>query len=430
MNYAGNPYHFRQDSSFLYYFGIDRPHLAATMDLASGNTTLYGEDYTLDDVVWMGPQPSLAELAGLSGGMQLARPQDLDLRLQQAIRSEEPVHFLPPYRAENLRYLMHQWNTSAEQIASMASEALIRAVAAQRNLKQEEEILQLSQACDRTTEMHLTAMRTARPGLLESAVMAAVRQVPLSYGSDVAYPIICSRHGEILHNHAHDNMLRAGDLLLLDAGSESTLHYAGDSTRTIPVSGRFDDTQKALYQLVLDSQRSAIDALRPGVKYYDVHLLAAKVIASGLKDLGLMRGDTDEAVAAGAHALFFPHGLGHMIGLDVHDMEDLGEQYVGYGDGTERSTQFGLKALRLGQALQAGNVITVEPGCYFIPALIDRWQAEKRFEAFLNYQEIQKFRRFGGIRIEDDLLITEGGARILGEPLPKTVAEVEAVMQG
>ncbi|MCB0842880.1 MAG: Xaa-Pro dipeptidase, partial [Bacteroidetes bacterium] len=281
-----------------------------------------------------------------------------------------------------------------------------------------------------TNEMHLTAMRMARPGMTEAEIAAAVLAVPHKHDSHLSFPIICSIHGETLHNHYHHNTLESGKLLLLDAGGESTMHYAGDMTRTFPVDPTFTEKQTDVYNIVLKALNTSIDLVKPGVTYRMVHLEAAKVIASGLKDLGLMKGDLEEAVAAGAHALFFPHGLGHMMGLDVHDMEDLGEQYVGYTDTMAKSTQFGLKSLRLGRELKPGFVLTIEPGIYFIPALIDKWKSEGLYADFINYSALESYRNFGGIRIEDNYLITENGRRLLGDQVAKTVEDVEAIRRG
>jgi Xaa-Pro aminopeptidase len=230
-----------------------------------------------------------------------------------------------------------------------------------------------------------------------------------------------------LHNHYHGNILQEGQLVLGDFGAQNGMCYAGDITRTCPVSPTFTEVQKSIYEIVLKAEVDSIKACKAGVKYKDIHLDAAKIIASGLKEMGLMKGNVEEAVAQGAHALFFPHGLGHHIGLDVHDMEDLGEQHIGYDAETQRSDQFGTKYLRLGKRLETGNVITVEPGIYFIPELIDKWKGDGMHTDYINYDALNAFRDFGGIRIEDNILINETNSTILGDPIPKTVTEIESL---
>lgn len=424
INYPDQHYPFRQDSSFLYYLGLDRPDLAAMLDPATGETTLYGDEVSLDHLVWMGPQPRLAELAERSGLSQV-KPHAQLLADLQALRVEA-VHFLPPYRPENELVLMQGLGLSPGQARAQASQTLIKAIVAQRSYKSDEEIAELTLAAELTGKMHRRAMHTAQPGLKEAAVMAEVYAEALRADSRPSFSIICSVHGEVLHNTTFANPLTEGDLLLVDAGGESPRHYAGDMTRTLPVSGTFSEQQRAVYEIVLKANRACAKMLRPGLPYREVHLHAAHVIVDGLKDLGLMTGDTAEAVAAGAHALFFPHGLGHMLGLDVHDMEDLGEDYVGYTAELPRSTQAGSRNLRLARPLETGFCLTVEPGIYFIPDLIDRWQADKTCADFIHFDKLAPYRRFGGIRLEDDYVVTEDGADLLGTPVPITIEEVEA----
>ncbi len=428
INYPDQHYPFRQDSSFLYYLGIDRPDLAAMLDPATGESTLYGDDFTLDHQVWMGPQPRLQEWAERSG-LARVKPMAQLIADLQALRVEE-LHFLPPYRPENELTLMQGLGLSPGQARARASLPLIQAIVAQRSYKSDEEIAELKLAAELTGRMHRRAMQVARPGLREAEVMAEVYAEALRADSRPSFSIICSVHGEVLHNTTFAHPLTDGDLLLVDAGGESPLHYAGDMTRTFPANGTFTEQQRAVYEIVLQANRACAEALRPGLPYREVHLQAAEVIVNGLKALGLMKGDTAEAVAAGAHALFFPHGLGHMMGLDVHDMEDLGEDHVGYTDQIVRSQQFGLRNLRLGRALETGFCLTVEPGIYFIPELIDRWQADQTCADFIRFDRLEPYRRLGGIRLEDDYVITQDGADLLGDPVPITVAEVEAHMQG
>jgi len=299
-------------------------------------------------------------------------------------------------------------------------------VAAQRLYKTPEEVADIEMAVDVSREMYAAAMRAAKPGLKEHQIVAEIAKVVMARGCHYSFPPICWVHGETLHNPFYRNTLGAGDVMVLDSGAETPSGNASDITRTIPVGGAFSSQQRAIYEAVLRAQMGAVAAIRPGVPYRDVHLGAAKSFVTDLTALGLMKGNADEAVAAGAHALFFPHGLGHMMGMDVHDMENLGEDIVGYGPGLERSPQFGLNYLRLARKLEPGFVLTVEPGLYFIPALIDQWKAKKTNAAFLNFKEIDKFRDARGYRIEDDVLVTPMGGRVLGPPIPKTVADVEA----
>lgn len=428
-NYKGNTYpHFRQDSTFLYYFGLQHGGMAALLDADSGEATLFGDDLTLEDVVWMGPHPTMAELAAKVGVGKTAPFAQVGAELSKAKASGRPIHFLPPYRYRNM-YQIQQWlGIPFEEQGKQASVALIKAVVNQRAHKGPEEVAEMEKALEITREMHLAVMQGARPGVKEQELAGMAEGIALSRGGGLSYPVILSINGHILHNHDHGNVLKAGDLLLGDFGAETGSRYAGDITRTIPVGGAFDARQKEIYQIVLQAEMNAIAACRPGIQYREVHLQAARHMAEGLKALGLMKGDLGEAVAQGAHALFFPHGLGHMIGLDVHDMEDLGETYVGYSDTVQRSKQFGTAYLRLARELEPGFVFTVEPGIYFIPELIDQWRAEKKFEAYINYDAVEAYRHFGGIRVEDNVLITDTDHRVLGTPIPKMVEELEKVV--
>jgi len=425
MNYADNCFPFRQDSSFLYFLGVDQPGFAGVMDLDEGTTTLFAADLSLDAIVWMGPQPSVAEQAarvGITASAPAARLQEV---VRLARDQGRPVHFLPPYRPENRLRLMDLLGIPPVQQTAEASLAFVQAVIDLRIHKGHEEVVEIERAVNTTVEMHLAAMALARPGMQESEIAARVQEIAVAAGGQLSFPIIATVHGETLHNHFHGNRLEPGQLFLLDAGAESPSHYAGDLTSTFPVDPTFTPRQREVYDIVLSAHMAAVEALKPGVRFRDVHLLACRTLAEGLKKLGLMKGDLDEAVALGAHAMFFQCGLGHMMGLDVHDMEDLGEVWVGY-EGAPKSTQFGLKSLRLARTLQPGFVFTVEPGLYFIPELMDRWRAEKRFMEFIDYGRLESYRGFGGIRIEEDFLVTEDGARLLGRQKPRTAAEVEA----
>lgn len=427
MNYAGNTYHFRQDSNFLYFFGIDQPGLAAVIDIDNDREIIFGDELTMEDIVWMGAQPRLKTLAGQVGVGETLPSRRLSAFVKKARKAGQAVHFLPPYRHDNMLLLKDLLNIPLPKQKAAASEAFIRAVVAQRAHKSEEEIAEMERAVNTTGAMHVAAMREARAGRKEAELAGLVEGMAVSAGGNLSYPVILSVHGQILHNHYHGNTLEKGQLVLGDFGAETAMHYAGDITRTFPVSAKFTPRQRDIYNIVLDAEVSAIASLKPGITYMDVHLAAARRMAEGLKSLGLMQGDMAEAVAQGAHALFFPHGLGHMIGLDVHDMEDLGEKYVGYSDTVQRSTHFGTAYLRLARPLEPGFVLTVEPGIYFIPQLIDQWRRQKKFTQFINYPALTKYRDFGGIRIEDNVLITSSGHRVLGQPIPKTVEEVEAL---
>ena len=424
MNYKDNPFHFRQDSSFLYYFGLDKPQLYGLMDLDSGEDYIFGNDYTVEDFVWMGYQPPISELSRDAGIEKTGNLEDLVSTINKARGQNRHIHFLPPYRAEHEIKLQRLFGVSPDEASDQASVELIRAIGEQRIIKSDEEIRELEKAVDTSVDMHLAAMHFARPGMTEAEVMSRVYQVALSSGGNIAFPIIATINGETLHNHFHGNTIREGDMFLLDAGAETTNNYAGDLSSTFPVGRRFSEQQKDIYRVALQAHESALQALEPGKNFRDVHLEAARNIAQGMKDLGFMKGSVDDAVEAGAHALFFPCGLGHLLGMDAHDMENLGEMQVGY-QGKPKSKQFGLKSLRLARELKPGFVITIEPGVYFIPQLIDDWKASKMHTDFINYDKVEQFKSFGGIRNEEDVLITHDGYRIMGKPLAKTIEDVE-----
>jgi len=427
MNYQDNIYPFRQDSNFLYFLGIDKPDLAAVIDIDAGETTLYGDDLTIDSIIWMGPHTSMKELAARSGVKKNGAYSELEGTLKKALKEKRKIHFLPPYRAEN-KFLFSEWlGIPYQKLKEEASVDLIKAVVKQAVNKSAEEVAEIEKAVNVTGILHTSIMKAAKAGMKETELVGLVEGIARSSDGRLSYPAIVSINGQTLHNHYYGNTLKEGQLLLADVGFETSMHYAGDITRTTPVSKTFTQKQKDIYNIVLEAEVKAIGALKPGTPYKEIHLLAAIIVMEGLKSLGLMKGNTEEAVAQGAHALFFPHGLGHMMGLDVHDMEDLGEHYVGYNDEIERSTQFGLAYLRLGRPLQPGFVLTVEPGIYFIPELIDLWKSEGKFTDFINYEKVESYKDFGGIRIEDNVLITEDSYRILGDPIPKTVEEVEAL---
>jgi len=425
MNYEDNTYPFRQDSSFLYYFGLDYPGLFGVIDLDENKDYIFGDDLTIDHIVWMGSQPTIkerSEKAGIKNTGQLKEGIEL---IQTAKSKKRKIHFLPAYRPEHQIKLYNWLEIPINGTNKHASTDLIVAVGEQRNVKSEEEIEQLEQIVSVTADMHFAAMRYAKPGMTEAQVAAKVHEVALAAGGDISFPIIATINGQTLHNHYHGNTIKEGDLFLLDAGAENKLHYAGDMSSTFPVSQKFTERQIEIYQIALNAHNAAIDALKPGVNYKEIHFTAARKIFDGLKELGFTKGNTEEAVQAGAHALFFPCGTGHLMGLDVHDMENLGEQYVGYA-GEPKSSLFGLKSLRLGRELKPGYVLTIEPGIYFIPELIDLWKSQNKFTKFINYDKVEKYKDFSGTRNEEDILITESGHKILGKPLAKTIEDVEA----
>ncbi len=429
MNYPANTYHYRQDSNFLYFFGHSIDGLAGIIDIDKNSDILFGNDLEIDDIIWMGPQERIHEKAERVG-VSKAEPYDkLFDYIAEAIRASRKIHFTPPYRANNKLLLEKLIGIHPSRQKDHTSVELIKAIVKLRSVKDQYEIAELEKAALIGYEMHTTAMKMTKPGLVEQEIAGRIEGIAISKGNGVSFPVILSVHGEILHNHYHGNVMKDGDLLIVDAGASSNMDYACDFTRTLPVSGKFTPKQKAIYEIVLEANQKAIEAISPGIKYVDIHLLSTQIIADGLKKVGLMKGDTKEAIKAGAHALFFPHGLGHMLGLDVHDMEDIGQIYVGYDDEVRPSQQFGTAYLRLGRRLQEGFVLTVEPGIYFIPALINKWKSEKKFEEFINYEMVEQYIDFGGIRIEDDVLVTANGFQLIGKPVPKTVQEIEAMME-
>lgn len=428
-NYTDNTYKFRQDSSFSYFFGLNLPGFAGVLDVDAGKEYIFGNDVEIDDIIWMGPQPLVKDLAARVGVETTFPFPELAVCLKDAISKGRRIHFLPPYRFRNMVLLEDLLGIHHSLIKTYASLELIKAVVSLRSVKEPCEIEEITKACNIGYEMHTAAMRHCKPGVKEQYIAGLIEGIAASYGSMVSFPVIMSQNGETLHNHDHSQILQQGRMMLTDAGAETVMNYCSDFTRTVPVGGKFTSRQKDVYNIVLACNNEAIRLARPGVTYQYVHLEVCKVLAQGLKDLGLMKGDVNEAVAAGAHALFMPHGLGHMMGLDVHDMEDLGQIYVGYDDEVRPILQFGTSSLRMGRRLQEGFVITDEPGCYFIPALIDQWKQQGMHKDFLVYDKIESFKDFGGIRLEDDILITAEGSRFLGDKrTPITVEEVEEIM--
>ncbi len=427
MSFKDNWYPFRQDSSFLYFTGLDTPGLAAVIDIDNNAEMIFGEESGVDDIIWNGHTPSLQEMAELSGCSTTKPFKELEGFIKPFKNSNRAIHYLPPYRPEHTQLLSHLLSIPLNNVDTSVSTHLIKAVVSLRSIKGVEEVAEIKKAVAISEAMHLTGMRESRAGLTEAHVAGLVQAVAISGGGNLSFPTILTTHGEILHNHYGNHILPAGKMVLLDCGAETAMHYAGDLTRTFPVGDAFSPLQKDVYNIVLNALQTSAAALLPGKLFRDIHLLAAEKLTEGLTALGLMKGDAKEAVAAGAHTLFFQCGLGHMMGLDVHDMENLGEQYVGYTPEMKKSTAFGLKSLRFGKALETGFVVTVEPGLYFIPELMDIWAAEKKLPQFINYDKLDAFRNFGGIRIEDNYLITSTGSELLSTSLPRTVEEIEAI---
>lgn len=424
MNYADNTYRYRQDSTFLYYFGLPFAGLAAVIDVDNDREIIFGDELTIDDIVWMGTQPTLHEKAHSVGVDQVLPSGQLRDVLDKALAAGQPVRYLPTYRPEHRIKLWRLLDVKPGD--EKPSVEFIRGVVDMRNHKTPEEIAEIEKACDVTADMHIAATEAIQPGMHEYEIAALIEYIAGKNNCPLSFPTICTVHGETLHNHYHGNVIKPGDMVLIDAGAERPSGYAGDMSSTICAGKTFTPRQKSIYDIQVASHLAAVEMLRPGVPFLNVYERAAEVICAGMKDLGILKGDPRDAVAAGAHAMFFQCGLGHMMGLDVHDMENLGEVYVGY-DGKPKSTQFGRKSLRLARPLEEGFVLTIEPGVYFIPELIDLWQGQGLFTDFINYDELNKWRDFGGIRNEEDYLITADGARRLGKKIPLTTEEVEAL---
>jgi len=429
MNYVSNAFAFRQDGSFLYFAGLNEPAHCLWLDCESGEEMLCGPNLGLQHTIWSGAAPSLPELAARAG-IESASMAKLAAACHDAQRQGRTVHYLPPYQGDGMLRLWRLLGAAPDGVEAGVSQALIRAVVELRSVKSGEEVDEIRLAIALCAKMYAELMAACKPGAAEIELYGRLQGLILSSGSREAFPMILSRRGEVLHNHRHDQILADGDLLLVDSGVVSPLGYASDITRTLPVGGRFTTRQQDIYEIVLAALGEGTERMAPGVPFVDCHLAAARAVAQGLTDLGLMRGDPGEAVARGAHALFFPHGLGHMLGLDVHDMEALGEDFVGYDADFKRSAQFGLSGLRMARRLRPGFVMTVEPGIYFIPALIRQWREARRLEEFINYEALEAYLDFGGIRIEDDVLVTEQGHEVLSAAIPKEPAAVCARMGG
>lgn len=429
-NYPSNTYKFRQDSSFLYYFGLHRNGLVGVIDVDNDREYLVGDEIDIEDIVWYGSVTSVAEMAEMTGVARTAAMRELPAIVESAKAQGEEVHFLPPYRFDNQIQIMDLLGIHPSQQKAAASLKLIAAVVKMRTTKTEEEIAELERAAEIGYEMHTTAMRLCRPGITEQYIGGMVDGIANAYGCMVSFQTIATQHGEVMHGNPSPAKLEAGRLMLVDAGAETNENYCSDNTRTTPVSGVFTQKQKDIYNIVVECHDHVLKVAKPGVKWWDVHFAVCRIITERLQQLGLMKGDVEESLKAGAHAMFLPHGLGHSMGMDVHDMEGLGQVYVGFDDEVRPSTQFGTNALRFGRRLQKGFVVTDEPGIYFIPALIDDWKKNGTNAQFLNFDKIDEYRDFGGIRIEDDVLITDEGCRFIGSKrIPYHVEDVEEFMR-
>ena len=438
-NYRGNDYKFRQDSNFLYYWGVDEPCFAAVLDIESGEEYLYGNDVDIDDIIWMGPQPSVASKGALIGCASTAPLAEFDKAVASAVAAGRPVHFLPPARYYNQYKLAELTGIPAAAVRKVApmdvdggrhaSEELVKSVVAQRLVKEQCEIEELDKAAEIGYLMHTEARRGCKPGVLEQEIVGRMEAVTYSKGWGPSFTTILSQNGETLHNHSHHQIITPGRLLVVDAGAESNTHYASDFTRTYPCSGKFTTRQREIYDIVESANEHAYSLTKPGTTYWDVHYATARHLLEGLKELDLVRGDVDEMLPLGISGLFMPHGLGHNMGMDVHDMEDLGENYVGYAEDQKRHPLLGLGNLRMARRLEPGHVVTDEPGIYFIPALIEQWKREGTDKGFVNYEKLAGYYDFGGIRLEDDVLVTADGARRLGSRrLPIKSSDIEDIM--
>lgn len=430
-NFPANGYYpFRQDSTFLYYFGPKRDGLVGVIDVDNDKELLIGNDIDIDDIVWYGSVDSVHDMAEHAGVKESAPMKQLQVICDNAMKEKRTIHFLPPYRHDTMIQIFDLLGIHPSKQREAASVELIKAVVKMRSTKEQQEIEEIERACAIGYKMHTTAMRVTKPGVTEKYVGGQVNGIANSYGAMVSFPIIFSQHGEIMHGNPSMAVLESGRLALCDCGGETMEHYCSDNTRTFPVNGKFTQRQLEIYSIVEDCHDLALKISKPGVKYFDVHMDVCRLMTDRLKELGLMMGDTEEAVRAGAHAMFLPHGLGHMMGMDVHDMEGLGQTYVGFDDETRPNLeQFGTNCLRMGRRLEEGFVVTDEPGIYFIPALIDEWRAKGLHKDFINYEKLETYKDFGGIRIEDDILITSDGCRFLGEErIPYHPKDVEDFM--
>ena len=430
-NFPNNGYYpFRQDSSFLYYFGLQRDGLVGIIDIDNDKDILVGNDIDIEDIVWYGSVESMTEMMQRCGAQETLPMKALKTICNEALSKHRKIHFLPPYRHDIKIQVFDLLGVHPIQQKEAASMELIKAVVKMRSVKEQQEIEELERAAVIGYMMHTTAMRLTKPGVTEKFVSGQVDGIAHSYGAMVSFPTIYTQHGEILHGAPSMNKLEEGRLVLCDAGGETLNNYCSDNTRTMPVNGKFTQRQLEIYSIVEACHDYTLELAKPGVKYADVHFAVCRLMFDRLKELGLAKGNTEEAVRAGAHAMFLPHGLGHMMGMDVHDMENLDQINVGFDEETRPNLeQFGTNCLRMGRRLEEGFVVTDEPGIYFIPALIDEWKAKKHCAEYLNFDKLETYKDFGGIRIEDDVLITKDGCRFIGKDrIPYHPKDVEAFM--
>lgn len=429
LNYSDNPYNFRQDSTFMYFFGINLPEMSAIIDFDTGEEILFGKNVDINHIIWTGQVPGVEELAEMSGVQQALNITELSTYITTAKSSGRNIHYLSPYRFDIVLNMMEMMDFSKVELFKNISNELTKAVILLREIKEEYELFEIEKAVDVAYEMHTSVMKACKTGISEQYLVGILESEALVRGYHLSFPAILSMNGEVFHNPYHNNILEDGRLLLTDAGAEGKSYYSSDITRTIPVNGKFSPCQRDIYELVLQMNKSSICAAKAGAFYKDIHLDAAHLLVEGLVDLGIMKGNINNAVSAGAHALFYPHGLGHMMGMDIHDMESLGEDNVGYSYDVERSQQFGLNHLRLAKELKEGMVLTVEPGCYFVPQLIEMWKRDNKFSEYINYEKVESYIGFGGIRIEDDIVVQSNGGRVIGHNIPKSISEIEEIMK-
>ncbi|WP_022670283.1 aminopeptidase P family protein [Hippea alviniae] len=414
INFPANCYRFRQDSTFLYYFGIDVPNIAAVIDIDNDRGIVFGDDLDEDELIWIKRESNLKELTDRSGA---------ELRQSKELKNyfrNRSVRIIPQYRSSNIIKLAEIFDIKCHEVEGLVDIELVRVIANQRLEKEEREIYEIKKAIEISKGMFEIAFEKAKDGTKEREILAEVEGYAIKNGVWLSFPTILTKDGAILHNTTHENTLRKNDMFILDSGVETKEHYASDITRTVPVDGEFTPLQKDIYQIVKKAQQVSFDSIREGEMFINLHLKAARVIAEGLKELGFLKGGIDDIMQNHAYALFFPHGLGHPLGLDVHDLEALGENYVGYDESVKRSNIFGLKSLRFARKLKENYVMTIEPGIYFIPKLIKKWYEEAKFKEFINYDRAFEMLDFGGIRLEDDVLVLKDSCDVLSESIIKT----------
>lgn len=435
-NYADDCYEFSQDSTFLYYFGLNRANLVGIIDFSTGETYVSGVDFTLDDMIWMGTQETILEEAkkyGISKFIQEKKLKDFVLDKSEGTDDDaedyyQEILYIEPYRADLTIKLSELLDIEVQEVLTYSSLKLKKAVIDQRNIKSLEEIAEIEKAVNVTREMHLKAMSVIKPGMYEYEIKAEVERIAVKYNCTPSFQTIATVHGETLHNHHYNNIMKEGQLFVLDCGARTNSGYCGDMTTVVPVSGKFNDRQKEIYNILIEMFDASVTKLKPEVEYREAYLAASRALIEGMKRLGMLVGETEEILEKGAHSILFPHGLGHMLGMDVHDCENLGEDFVGYDEGKKRDTRPGHRSLRLARTLKVGHVFTVEPGIYFIPRLIENWKSKGLFKEHIKYEEIEKYSDFGGMRYEGDFVITEDSARRLGENMPKLYTEIEELM--